>query len=696
LSQRKNYYLALLLGISCHLLITGLNRSIGERIIIPFIRTGLYGFGLVFFGIGPFVQKLDKMFFKNSKVISICAILLLFALGSCIPITVINWDSLYSVLVNKNTQQAIFNLGGIIFLIIIIISGGVFLLLLGNRFGNLLKNSKNPILILATYSIGFLSAALLAITLIPRFGPAVLLILSILFFLAYLWIETRKMFIILSMILTFCIFFGFSYKDFSRISTLGCENSEKVLTTWSPYNRLDFIRSVDLSGKEWLVANYNFSPVWITSKETNIEDQLRQFPIGKINPEEKILIIGAGGGFSSEALLRKNPAVNMVINEIDSEVVRLMKGKLSKYNNNTYNDSRVEVYAGEGSLILERLAKENNYQFDKIIYEGIDSQDIALPRSLFPIDCYLYTREAFENVRRLLKPKGIFLNYMTATRIEDIAYILPSINGLFHSQLAFTRLSAPFPTKGHPYCFIVAAKSEQRLIDYLRDIPLQIRYNFAPIAGYVSKDVLTYNRPIWVSMPIKTLLAIFTFLTFMISLFYLNLTRKSEGWDLTISSFLLGIGYIFIELLILDKISRSFLAPDLGQSMCISSFLFGQIPAIYLMSRISKIKNIILIPSLMIGLLFLIPAELPYSIFTSLSWGFACGLCFPYILRIFNPKSIEKLYGLDIIGSATGLFLYFLTIFIWGFQTAVIIAITLYVIATLILFLSSFRRVCLV
>jgi spermidine synthase len=690
----RNYYPALLLGMSCHLLIMGLDRSIGERIAIPFIRTSLYGFGLIFFGIGFFIRKFDKMFFKNIGVMNICAILLLFALSSCIPITVINWDTIYSALVNRKTQGALFNLDGIISLTIIIISAVIFLLWLGNRFGILLKNSDNPILILFAYTAGFLLTVPLAIRLIPRFGPAALLILSTLLFFSYLWVETRKIYIVISMILTFCIFLIFSYKDFSRASTLGLKNSEKILTAWSPYNRLDFVRSLDLFGKEWLLASYNFSPVWVTSPDADTQDQMSQFPIGKISPGEKILIIGGGGGFSSMMFLRKNPEVNIVVNEIDPEVIRLMKDRLSKYNNNAYNDPRVEVWPGEGSLILEQLAKERKYRFDKIIYEGTDSTYIALPRSLIPIDCYLYTREAFENIYRLLKPKGIFLIYITATRIEDISHIMPAINGLFHFRLTFTRLSSPSPSKGHPYCFIVAAKSKQGLIAYLKDLSSKDGYNFVPRGGNISKDILTYDRPIWASVPIKVLLAIFTFLTFTVSLFYLNLARKSEGWNLAIPSFLLGIGYIFVELLMLDKISRSFLAPALGQSVCISLFLFGQIIAIYLMSQIPKIKSTILVPSSMIGPLFLLPVELPYSIFISMLWGFACGICFPYILRIFKPKSVEKLYGLDMIGSVTGSFAYFLTVFIWGFQTAAIIAITLYAIVVLILFLSSFSRSC--
>jgi SAM-dependent methyltransferase len=116
-----------------------------------------------------------------------------------------------------------------------------------------------------------------------------------------------------------------------------------------------------------------------------------------------VLIIGAGSGNDvSRALQWGARHVDAV--EIDPVIFRLGE----RYHpDQPYQDRRVAVHLDDGRNFLR--ATERRY--DLIIYALVDSLVLHSSYSNLRLESYLFTRQAFADVRRLLKPGGQFAAY---------------------------------------------------------------------------------------------------------------------------------------------------------------------------------------------------------------------------------------------------------------------------------------------
>ena len=124
-------------------------------------------------------------------------------------------------------------------------------------------------------------------------------------------------------------------------------------------------------------------------------------PGGK--PFGQVLIIGAGSGNDvSRALAWGAERVDAV--EIDPVIQRIGK---RDHPDRPYDDPRVFVHLNDGRNYL----KSGNKQYDLIVYALVDSLVLHSGYSNIRLESYLFTKQAMDDVRKRLRPGGVFVMY---------------------------------------------------------------------------------------------------------------------------------------------------------------------------------------------------------------------------------------------------------------------------------------------
>jgi SAM-dependent methyltransferase len=169
---------------------------------------------------------------------------------------------------------------------------------------------------------------------------------------------------------------------------------------WSPYYRIDYNApdraiTVNLIGHQQMLTRRNPAPAYALPHLLNRD-------VGR-SPFGHVLVIGAGSGNDvSRALEWGADHVDAV--EIDPVIYQL--GRLN-HPDLPYRDRRVSVHLNDGRNYL----KSTNKQYDLIIYALVDSLVLHSSYSNIRLESYLFTQEAFRDVRARLRPGGLFVMY---------------------------------------------------------------------------------------------------------------------------------------------------------------------------------------------------------------------------------------------------------------------------------------------
>lgn len=120
-------------------------------------------------------------------------------------------------------------------------------------------------------------------------------------------------------------------------------------------------------------------------------------------PFKDVLIIGAGTGNDvSRALQWGAEHIDAV--EIDPVIIKI--GERS-HPDRPYQDSRVHIYQDDGRNFMRNVGRK----YDLIIYALVDSLVMHSSVNNIRLESFLFTSEAFSDVKRLLKKEGIFVMY---------------------------------------------------------------------------------------------------------------------------------------------------------------------------------------------------------------------------------------------------------------------------------------------
>ncbi|MBA4064174.1 MAG: hypothetical protein C0501_10760 [Isosphaera sp.] len=195
-------------------------------------------------------------------------------------------------------------------------------------------------------------------------------------------------------------------------------------TTWSPYYRIDYYpRNLFINTN--LISQQLMEPLDSPAVATYALPYLFQRdlagPDGKAWPEfKRVLIIGAGSGNDVARACRwlpKDARIDAV--EIDPVIQKLGE---QHHPDEPFQDPRVRVFLNDGRNFL-RDAPDREY--DLVVFALIDSLVLQSGYSNLRLESYLFTRESFRDVRRVLKPTGVYAVYnflrqgWIACRIRD-------------------------------------------------------------------------------------------------------------------------------------------------------------------------------------------------------------------------------------------------------------------------------------
>lgn len=174
---------------------------------------------------------------------------------------------------------------------------------------------------------------------------------------------------------------------------------------WSPYNRITFMK--DEFGNQRILVN-NMSHQVMLPRESS-KTFIYELPYlvaeraGRPLETGRTMVIGAGSGNDVDRML-KHDAGSVDAVEIDPRIRDIGR---REHPQKPYADPRVHSTIDDGRAFLRR----SQGQYDLIVYALVDSLSLLSQYSTIRLENYLFTKEAFEQIRDHLGPRGIFVAY---------------------------------------------------------------------------------------------------------------------------------------------------------------------------------------------------------------------------------------------------------------------------------------------
>jgi spermidine synthase len=178
---------------------------------------------------------------------------------------------------------------------------------------------------------------------------------------------------------------------------------------WSPYQKVEIRPAIDqqfnlLVNNSGYMTIANASPAYLEmhpALATAYQDSSYDSPFRFVDRRDRVLIIGAGAGNDAAAALR-NGAGYVDAVEIDPVIYSLGR---RLHPDQPYSSPRVHVILTDARAYL----RQSTQRYDLVVFGLLDSQTQFSGYSNMRIDNYVYTKESFQDVKRLLKPSGVLI-----------------------------------------------------------------------------------------------------------------------------------------------------------------------------------------------------------------------------------------------------------------------------------------------
>ena len=183
-------------------------------------------------------------------------------------------------------------------------------------------------------------------------------------------------------------------------SALPTELQNQHETRWSPYYAVDRNKATGVIVVN-NIGHQTMVPFDVGASSYSLIHLLQRQTGGP--PFQDVLIIGAGSGNDIAHALRFGA------NRIDGvEIDPVIQDIGIRYHpDRPYQDARVVRHLDDGRHFLRTTA----HKYDLVVYALVDSLILHSGYANIRLESYLFTEQAFEDVRRVLKSDGIFVMY---------------------------------------------------------------------------------------------------------------------------------------------------------------------------------------------------------------------------------------------------------------------------------------------
>jgi spermidine synthase len=184
----------------------------------------------------------------------------------------------------------------------------------------------------------------------------------------------------------------------SLIGTIVIVSQMSVGTLWSPYYKV----VVRQQGQDTVVEVNNIFHQSMSSLDQ--KEYFYQWPYSVFGDTfENVLVLGAGSGSDVAAALRHG-AKHVDAVEIDPTIIRLGR---ELHPDHPFSDPRVTVINDDARHFMRTTKKK----YDLVVFALIDSLTLQSGFSGVRLESYMFTQEAFNNVRDLLNDDGMLAVY---------------------------------------------------------------------------------------------------------------------------------------------------------------------------------------------------------------------------------------------------------------------------------------------
>ena len=473
-------------------------------------------------------------------------------------------------------------------------------------------------------------------------------------------------------------------------------------TIWSPYQKLEVIAAggenyqINVNNTGYMSVA-NLTPAYLQKNpemaKLYAEGNSYDSPYRFLQTVGDVLVIGSGAGNDVAAALRHG-ADHIDAVEIDP-VIRSFGETL--HPERPYGSPKVRAVVDDARDYMRRTSS----RYDLIVFGLLDSHSQSSSLSNMRIDNYVYTRESFENAKRLLKPSGVLvLKFEVAEphvwmgqrffSMLDGVFGRPPLAFYSPQVLALFRASV-FIESQDPALWVHAASPE--LAQFLQSHPLEY-----PVPGDESISPTTDDWP-YVYQKGRTVPKIYWSVSAILILMAFLLVRKKFPYRRNVAwqFFFLGAGFLLLETQMVSRLSLYFGSTWLVNCIALTFILLVLVAANVVVERVPSIRLLPMYALLVVALvaIYVVPwIQLPFgtrTVGTLLGCAFSVPLFFAGIIfteSFRRAKGAGDFLGSNILGAVAGGIAQNLS-FVFGMKALLLVAALFYAVAGVLALFSN-------
>jgi SAM-dependent methyltransferase len=346
---------------------------------------------------------------------------------------------------------------------------------------------------------------------------------------------------------------------------------------WSPYQKLkllpdhlngDVISYELTTNGSWYQHVIDLSDSFVHSHpqlfgQDGVKWNAYNVPYRFYQAPSSVLVLGSGMGNDVAAALR-NGAQNVTAVEIDPLILQLGRDLHFEH---PYQSPKVHVVVDDARSFIQN----SNQQFDLIVFSLLDSHTTASHYTNIRIDNFVYTFEALQAARRLLKPDGLLVIKFEV----QTPWIAGRLNELLNS--AFLAPPLALEVEGERYSsggeFYIAG-SQERIKAALTDPALDAFVQTHSLTRQENAALTTDNWPYFYQHEPGLPFTVIVMSSVIVLVFYWFLRRiGGSALSLEWHFFFLGSAFLLLEAQIISKMALLFGTTWVVNSIVISFLL---------------------------------------------------------------------------------------------------------------------------